>query len=168
MFTHGQKVWTPEFGWIRYERSLVAEADTSFDTKFRKVRTSTILLDAPEGAIDASRVERANKKISSYEPESIDEATLSYLRTHNPPVEVRFSWPVSADAAFRAKLDELGITLPENSRPMDSGKFGGKPMYAPSSETYGLEGEDFPTKGTLPFALRLAKEGFPIHVATTL
>lgn len=165
MFTQGQRVWTPEFGWVRYERPLVAEADTSFDSKFRKVRTSTILLDAPEGVIDASRVDRANKTIANYEPENISEETLSYLRAHTPPVEVRFSWPTSADAAFRTKLEELGIRLPENARPIDSGKFGGQPMYAPSSETYGLEDEDFPTKGTLPFALRLAKEGFPIHVA---
>lgn len=168
MFMQGQKIWTPEFGWVRYERPLTAEEDMSFDSKFRKVRTSTILLNMPKGAIDTARAERANKKISSYEPASIDDATLSYLRTHTPPVEVRFSWPVSADTAFRAKLNELGIILPENSRPMDSGKFGGQPMHAPSSQTYGLEGEDFPTKGTLPFALRLAQEGFPIHVATTL
>ena len=47
MFTQGQKVWTPEFGWVRYERPLVAEEDVSFDSKFRKVRTSTIVLDPP-------------------------------------------------------------------------------------------------------------------------
>jgi hypothetical protein len=168
MFTQGRRVWTPEFGWVRYERPLVAEADTSYDSKFRKVRTSTILLDASEGAIDVARADRANKKIASYEPELIEDEIVDYLRAHNPPVEVRFSWPTSADAAFRMKLEELGITLPENARPMDSGKFGGKPMYAPSSEVYGLEDEDFPTKGTLPFALKLAKEGFSIHVATTV
>lgn len=43
-FDRGQRVWTPEFGWVRYERELKAEADTSYDSHFRKIRTSTIEL----------------------------------------------------------------------------------------------------------------------------
>ena len=43
-FTKGQKVWTPEFGWVRYERELKSEPDTSYDSKFRRIRTSTIEL----------------------------------------------------------------------------------------------------------------------------
>ncbi len=44
-FTRGQKVWTPEQGWVKYERTLVYETDASYVTKANrmwKVRTSTI------------------------------------------------------------------------------------------------------------------------------
>jgi hypothetical protein len=41
-FNYGQRVWTPEFGWVRFERELKSEPDTSYDSKFRKIRTSTI------------------------------------------------------------------------------------------------------------------------------
>ena len=47
MYNKGQKVWTPEFGWVVYERALIATADTSYDSKLRPIKTSTILLDAP-------------------------------------------------------------------------------------------------------------------------
>jgi len=46
-FTRGQKVWTPEQGWAKYERALVYETDASYVTKgsrMWKVRTSTISL----------------------------------------------------------------------------------------------------------------------------
>ena len=46
-FTRGQKVWTPEQGWVKYERTLVYETDASYVTKANrmwKVRTSTITL----------------------------------------------------------------------------------------------------------------------------
>jgi len=46
-FTRGQKVWTPEQGWAKFERTLVHEADASYVTKgskMWKVRTSTISL----------------------------------------------------------------------------------------------------------------------------
>jgi hypothetical protein len=44
-FTRGQKVWTPEQGWAKYERALVHEFDASYVCKagkLYKVRTSTI------------------------------------------------------------------------------------------------------------------------------
>ena len=46
-FTRGHKVWTPEQGWVKYERTLVYEMDASYVTKANrmwKVRTSTITL----------------------------------------------------------------------------------------------------------------------------
>lgn len=168
MFTRGQKVWTPEFGWVTYERALTATLDTSYDSRLRRIKTSTIVLDAPKGAVVQTRVDSAAKKIATYAPMDIDSETLATFWNLHPGVSVRFSWPATADLAFRARLEELGIELPPNARPMDSGKFGGQPMYAPSSEVYGLENFDIPEKGTLPFALRLAKEGFPIHVAQTV
>lgn len=44
-FKRGQKVWTPEQGWAKYERALVHEVDASYVGKagvLYKVRTSTI------------------------------------------------------------------------------------------------------------------------------
>jgi hypothetical protein len=44
-FERGQKVWTPEVGWAKYERALKMEPDASYVAKadkLHKVRTSTI------------------------------------------------------------------------------------------------------------------------------
>ena len=45
MFLHGQKVWTPEVGWARFERLLQSKPDAAFvcrGSKLTEVRTSTL------------------------------------------------------------------------------------------------------------------------------
>jgi hypothetical protein len=45
MFMNGQKVWTPEIGWGKFERLLQSKPDTAFicrDGKLTEVRLSTI------------------------------------------------------------------------------------------------------------------------------
>jgi hypothetical protein len=173
MFTKGQKVWTPEQGWAKFERVLIYTPEFSYVTttggKMWRVATETIAENAPDGVLNQHRINLAAKKIAAYVPMDIAPETLATFRNlHCPPVSVRFSWPRTADAAVHTLFESLGIELHKDARPMDSGKFGGQPMYGLSSETYGLEDFDIPEKGTLPFALKLAKEGFPVHVATTL
>jgi hypothetical protein len=44
-FKQGQRVWTPEAGWVKFERALLLEPDTAWVIKasqFHKVRISTI------------------------------------------------------------------------------------------------------------------------------
>ena len=111
MFTQGQKVWTPEFGWVRYERPLVAEEDVSFDSKFRKVRTSTIVLDPPwveKRMTDKQRFLRLGEN----DPALLEE--LRHLFTTDTSSKIFWSCGTINDAHLR-RAEELsnvaGITV---------------------------------------------------------
>jgi hypothetical protein len=83
MFAKGQKVWTPEFGWVKYERALIATPDTSYDSKLRKIQTSTIQFDAPEVVVRLTREERYSARLRHIQLSSTAYEFAGWVASHN-------------------------------------------------------------------------------------
>lgn len=136
---------------------------------------------APDIAQRERRIASGKTRISKLSPEFVNEKQLAYLETVKDEVRLRFSWPKEIHDAVVARFAELLVPLPSDARPMDSGKFGGEPMYSLSTELSfpapNQNGMDvtFPNSrlskdGTkleisrVTFSLALVKEGFPVNV----
>jgi hypothetical protein len=104
-----------------------------------------------------------------------------YLESVREDVKLRFSWPAEVHDAVIERFKELMIPMPADVRPMDSGKFGGEPMYglstelsypAPQDSTSIPEGARLSENGKrieisrVTFSTGLRKAGFPVNVYT--
>lgn len=188
----GQKVANTTYSGTRYgaiipevtydetgEKILVMMyRDSKFRTPLRKVWFILYDTEPIDSIINPERVRKMIEKIGGIEPEAVPEHILQSLQRARNAVRIRFSWPPSADSVVKERFSQLGIPLPENARPMNSGINGGTPMYSLSSEIhypkglglgadYGIEdakGEMYVSRVSL--ALALAQKGFDIDVAT--
>ena len=120
------------------------------------------------------------KRIEKLEPETIPSEQLAYLQAIQDEVKLRFSWPADVHEAVLSRTEELGIPMPEDARPMDSGKFGGTSMYSLSTElsfptpaneslipagTWSLTKDGKRVKiSRVTLSLGLRKAGFPVNV----
>jgi len=172
--------------------TFIRQRETKFDFSCGKrgkdsiilTATGLDLLTAPTeeqaalARVNPERVAKMIEKIGGIEPEAVPEGVLQSLQAVRSAIRIRFSWPPAADIAVRERFNQLGIYLPKNARPMNSGINGGTPMYSLSSEIhypkglglsseYGTEdtgGEMYVSRVSL--ALALAQKGFDINVAT--
>lgn len=170
---------------------FIVEATTPEDAiaKFQKVKPAVKsteiqmvnFIPADDTQAEAARVERARTRIDAIEPETIPERELEYIQSVIEEVRLRFSWPKAVHESVLMLGDRLGVPMPEDARPIDSGKFGGQPMYslstelkfpAPSDVSLIPEGGKLSPDGKwiemsrVTYSLGLRKAGIPINVYT--
>lgn len=145
------------------------------DADILSIKNLTVAVDVEK---KQKRIAKGKTRISNLIPEQIAIEQLSYLNSIKNRVRLRFSWPPDVDEAVRELFSSLHLALPEDIRPMDSGKYGGEPMYSLSTELsfpipdngLDFDGSQLSSDGKnfeisrVTFSLGLVKEGFPINV----
>jgi hypothetical protein len=121
-----------------------------------------VIINQIDKAAHQHRIETGRNRIGRLTPEVISEREIVYLNSVSDDITLRFSWPADVHDAVASRTKELGIPMPEDARPMDSGKFGGTPMYSLSTEV----SFPAPTDASLiPEGGRLSKDGKRIEIS---
>ena len=161
MFTQGQRVWTPEFGWVKYERELQHTPDTSYDSKLRFIKTSTILLDTPDLPTKEPRISLGNLLLAgeALPPLTTEEAPTftELLHAWSLVESVRVLAPARIEDAVKRLFDRLGIEYPGDWRGTEFGKRGGTEEQRTLASTVVLK--DGRTFNSLRLTLQLLSEG---------
>lgn len=159
------------------------------DVLEQRQRSSTVLFlnGEQKNAVDnkklkpikETRLQRAQRRLGELSPERISDTLISHLQRTG--VDVRVFWAEAADTPVRNQLSALGITVPEDIRPIRSGAKGSNLIqYGVSAEVrfsvpedtsvlpegYRLENDNTVYVPRVGFALGLVVAGFPINCYT--